>query len=309
MKKILVTGGTGMVGQAIKSISDPDKFLFLGTKDVDLSNVSETKKFFRDISGNIDGVIHLAAYVGGSQINKIKPYDFLNRNLIININTLEACLENNIKKVVSILSTCIYPELGPFPLSEDNLNSGEPHPTTLGYSYSKRMLEIQSRAIRKQYGLGYYCLVPNNLYGPYDNFHIDDGHVIPSIIRKIYEAKQKDEKCVLLGDGSPIREFTYSIDFASTILEFYKNPKHYLMNVGSTSFYKIFDVAKIICEEIGHDFSKIIWEGSKSNEQLQKICDYEKQKYLKIKHTSLEEGLSITIKWFIENYPNIRGLK
>ena len=222
---------------------------------------------------------------------------------------LDSCLNNKVEKVISILSTCIYPELGPFPLCEDALHLGEPHPTTLGYSYSKRMLDIHSRAIRKQYGYSYKCLVPNNLYGINDNFHISDSHVIPSIIRKIYEAKISDTQCTLLGDGTPIREFTFSDDFAKIILEFYKNPIYDIMNVGHGTKYQIKEVAQIICREMGYDYSRVLWSDNSSNEQQQKICNYERQSFYDVDLVTLDVGLKKTIEWFENNYPSIRGIQ
>jgi GDP-L-fucose synthase len=309
MKRILVTGGTGMVGSSLRRVANKDRFIFLGSKDVDLTKQNDVEKFIRSVSSDIDGVIHLAAHVGGSQINKIKPEEFFSRNLKMNTNLLDSCLNNKVEKVISILSTCIYPELGPFPLCEDALHLGEPHPTTLGYSYSKRMLDIHSRAIRKQYGYSYKCLVPNNLYGINDNFHISDSHVIPSIIRKIYEAKISDTQCTLLGDGTPIREFTFSDDFAKIILEFYKNPIYDIMNVGHDTKYQIKEVAQIICREMGYDYSRVLWSDNSSNEQQQKICSYERQSFYDVDLVTLDVGLKKTIEWFENNYPNIRGIQ
>lgn len=308
MKKILVTGASGMVGTSIRKMIDEKRFIFISSKEVDLSRQLETEKFIKSMSKEIDGVIHLAANVGGSQINKMKPEDFFSTNLKINLNLLNSCVNNEIKKVISILSTCIYPEAGPFPLKEELLHYGEPHPTTLGYSYSKRMLEVHSRAIIKQHKYDYKCLIPNNLYGPNDNFHLSDSHVIPSIIRKIYEASKNKTECILLGDGSPIREFTFSDDFAKIILLFYNDPKYNIMNVGNPMSYKISEVAQIICAELNYDYSKIIWEGKRSNEQQQKICNYEKQSCYKTEYTSLQEGIRQTINWFTKSYPNIRGI-
>lgn len=309
MKKVLITGATGMVGTSLCNILKTDTFIPLSSKDLDLSNQDETRKYFQKRKNEIDGVVHLAAYVGGSQINKIKPYDFLHKNFLINANVMDACVKNSIEKVVSILSTCVYPEKGPFPLLEESLNSGEPHPTTLGYSYSKRMLEVYSRSIRRQYGYKYTCLIPNNLYGPNDNFDLFDSHVIPSVIRKVYEAKHKKTNCTLLGDGSPVREFTYSEDLANLIYKSYEEPRYDIVNVGNPNGATIRQVAKIVCNLLDYEYSKIIWQGKKTNEQERKTCNYEKQKIYKQEFLSLEEGLKKTTHWFINNYPNIRGLK
>ena len=155
---------------------------------------------------------------------------------------LDAAKNQNINKVVSLLSTCIYPDSPTYPLTEDQIHNGEPHQSNFGYAYAKRMLEVHSRAIRQQYGLNYVTAVPNNLYGENDNFDLNSGHVIPAIIRKVYEAKQNGNQAKFWGTGRPMREFTYSRDIAKILLwmvENYSSPIP--LNIGSPADISIYN--------------------------------------------------------------------
>ena len=202
--KILVTGGTGMVGSTFLTKNDSNQYILIGSRDYDLTNFAEAKDMISNI--NPDAVIHLAAKVGGVKGNTEFIADFYQENVLINTNVLTACVKNNISNVVSLLSTCIYPDNAIYPLTPEQMHLGEPHESNFGYAYAKRMIEVHSRAIKKQYGLLYKTAVPNNIYGPNDNFHYEYSHVIPAMIRKIYEGKQNNKKVVLWGNGKPLRE-------------------------------------------------------------------------------------------------------
>ena len=204
------------------------KIILLGTSDYDLRNLSEVNKMFENKSP--DAVIHLAAKVGGVKGNADYVADFFYDNIKINTNVLEAARKNNVSKVLSLLSTCIYPDNAKYPLTENQIHDGPPHESNFGYAYAKRMLEVQSRSIRKQYGFKYTTAVPNNIYGPNDNFDLIKSHVIPSIIRKIYEFKNYKKIPEFWGDGKALREFTYSKDIAKALLfliENYEEEKSY----------------------------------------------------------------------------------
>lgn len=307
--KILVTGGTGMVGSTFLTKKDLNQYILVGSKEYDLTNFSEAKRMICEIKP--DAVIHLAAKVGGVKGNSELIADFYQENVLINTNVLTSCVQNNIKNVVSLLSTCIYPDNASYPLTPEQMHLGEPHESNFGYAYAKRMLEVHSRAIKKQYGLSYKTAVPNNIYGPNDNFHYEYSHVIPAMIRKIYEGKINNKKVVLWGNGKPLREFTYSNDITDILIWMlfnYNETKP--LNIGNTEEYSISDVAKIICNQIGYDYSNIIWDVSKPIGQYKKPSSNDQLLNLKHeqKYTSLENGLQITCKWFIDSYPNIRGI-
>ena len=208
--KILITGGTGMVGSSFKNVDTEHELVFVGSKDYNLTSRAETDKMLRDIRP--DNIVHLAAKVGGVKGNTDFVNDFFNENIQMNTNVLESSHEHGIPKVISFLSTCVYPNEVTYPLTEEQIHNGPPHKSNFGYAYAKRMADIHSRTMRQQYGHDYICAIPNNLYGPNDNFDLENGHVIPAIIRKIYEAKNKGPVPIFWGSGSPLREFTYSDD-------------------------------------------------------------------------------------------------
>lgn len=198
---ILITGASGLVGQALIShLSNSNiQAISPARKEVDFLNKEETEKYFQlyeaadgqGLYSKIKCVFHLAARVGGVKANTDFIASFYDENIAINTNVLAACLNYSIPKVVSVLSTCVYPDAPyiSYPLTEDQLHLGPPHDSNFGYAYAKRMLDVQTRTYRKQYGVNYITVIPNNLFGEHDNFHLQDGHVIPALMRKIWEAK------------------------------------------------------------------------------------------------------------------------
>lgn len=308
-KKILITGGSGMVGCSFKNINTEHDLILVGSKDCNLIDYNQTFKMFGYYKP--DAVIHLAAKVGGVKGNSEYVADYYHENIIINTNVLNISKRFGVKKVVSLLSTCIYPDNACYPLTEDQIHNGEPHESNFGYAYAKRMLEVQSRAIRSQYALNYITAVPNNIYGPKDNFDLDSGHVIPSMIRKFYEAKKNNSNVVLWGSGQPLREFTYSTDIAKALLFLLDNYEGECpINIGTTKEISIEKVSEIISKQIGFE-GNVIWDKTKPEGQLKKPSS--NQKFLDMCpnfcYTELENGLKETISWFNNNYPNVRGLK
>lgn len=307
--RVLITGGTGMVGSAFKNIETDHDLILVGSKDCDLMNYDQTFKMFAYYMPN--AVIHLAAKVGGVKGNSEYVADYFHENIMMNTNVLDISRRFRVEKVVSLLSTCIYPDKPTYPLTEDQIHNGEPHESNFGYAYAKRMLEVQSRAIRNQYGLNYITAVPNNIYGPKDNFDLDNGHVIPAMIRKFYEAKKNNADVTLWGSGQPLREFTYSEDIAKALLFLLDNYEESSpINIGTTREVSIKKVSEIISREIGFA-GKIVWDTTKPEGQLKKPSS--NKKFLdmcpNLCYTDLEKGLEQTCKWFADNYPNVRGVK
>ena len=304
---ILVTGGSGLVGTALNSVL-PDAH-FLSSKECDLTNFDQTLAVIKNIRPK--KIIHAAAKVGGVKSNSDNNGIFFRDNILINTNVLESSRITGVETVCSLLSTCVYPDKVEYPLVEENIHNGEPHPSNFGYAYAKRMLEVQSRAYREQWGCNYFCLVPNNLYGINDNFHLKDSHVIPAIIRKVYESKNNDSDIILWGDGSPLREFTFAPDLASLmihLLDFYDSPQ--ILNVGSEEEVSIKQVAEAVCEILDVDQKRIIWDTSYLSGQLKKPSYHKKlKKIIDFEYTKLYDGLKITCEWFEKTYPNIRGYK
>ena len=305
--KILVTGGTGMVGVALQELI-PDA-VFVGSKHFDLRNEKEVSRMFSYYEPKY--VIHLAAKVGGIKANMDNLGSFYCDNIQINTNVLEQSRMHKVEKVVSLLSTCIYPENVEYPLTEDQIHNGDPHPSNFGYAYAKRMLDVQSRAYKKQFGCNFITAVPNNLFGENDNFDLEDSHVIPAMIRKIYEAKQKNEDVVLWGDGSPLREFTYSQDMAKILLfllEKYNGESP--INVGYTAEISIKHVAELLAEILEFN-GNIIWDKTKPSGQFRKTSSNKKLLDLgwsEKQYTDFNKALKNTCDWFIMNYPQVRGI-
>ena len=308
-KKILVTGGTGMVGHALKQIMSDGTFI--SSTDCDLRNKEDVFRLYKKHKPT--HVVHLAAKVGGIAANSNYLADFYIDNVEINTNVLAAAHYNNTEKVVSLLSTCIYPDKAKYPLTENQIHLGPPHSSNYAYAYAKRMLDIQSRAYRDQYGRNYITVVPNNLYGENDNFHLEDSHVIPALMRKIHDAKINDIPSVTLwGDGTPLREFTYSKDLSEVLLfllDNYDSPEP--INVGNTSEISISSIALILKDIIGYS-GNILWDTSKPKGQLRKPSDNSKLISLgwdPNQYTSIIKGLQNTYNWYIINYPNVRGIE
>ncbi|KAM6125992.1 GDP-L-fucose synthase isoform 1-T1 [Pterocles gutturalis] len=214
-KRILVTGGTGLVGKAIeKVVADgegrPDEtWIFVSSRDADLTSAAETKALFEQHKPS--HVIHLAAMVGGLFKNIRYNLDFWRRNVHINDNVLHSAYETGVQKVVSCLSTCIFPDKTTYPIDESMIHNGPPHNSNFGYSYAKRMIDVQNRGYFEQHGCRFTAVIPTNVFGPYDNFNIEDGHVLPGLIHKVYLAKQTGSALTVWGTGKPRRQFIYSL--------------------------------------------------------------------------------------------------
>ncbi len=306
--KILVTGGTGMVGSSFRNLDTSHDLILLGSKDCDLRNRSETKRMIMHFRP--DAIIHLAAKVGGVKGNSDYVADFFHDNIVMNTNLLDIAKTFKIPKVVSLLSTCIYPDTVTYPLTEDQIHDGEPHRSNFGYAYAKRMLEVHSRAIRQQYGLNYVTAVPNNLYGKNDNFDLDNGHVIPAIIRKVFESKNSGNVPKFWGTGKPKREFTYAQDVAKILLwmvENYEMPEP--LNIGNPGDTSIFDLVVKIQSLLDANIESR-WDDRMPEGQYKKPSSNLRFVELNpgFKYTSLDDGLAETIKWFIDSYPNVRGV-
>jgi len=298
--RTLVTGGTGLVGSTIKA------HIKLSTKDVDLRNWISTKELFRDIGPQ--KVIHCAGRVGGLSSNMNYKGEFFYDNITINTNVLEACRLVGVKKVVSFLSTCVFPDNIEYPLTEEKIHLGEPHKSNYPYAYAKRMLDIQSRAYNEQYKTNYVSVIPTNIYGPNDNFNLDNGHVLPALIHKCYLAKRNNADFVIWGSGKPLREFIYSEDVGKLTewaLDNYDENEPIIFSTSEEISIK--DVVEIIIEHMNFK-GNIVFDKEKPDGQFRKPSDNSKLKsYLPdFNFTSIEEGIKKSVEWFIENYDNIR---
>lgn len=299
-----------MVGNACKNVISHASFPT--RRELNLLNRQQVFDYVKD--GKFDTVIHVAGRVGGVAANTNYVADFYTENIQMNTNLIDACVRANVKNLACCLSTCIYPDekFVAYPLTEDQLHKGEPHVSNFGYAYAKRMVDIQLRAVKQQYGLNYISVIPNNLYGEHDNFDLQNGHVLPSLIRKIWEAKiSNSPHFEVWGDGEVYREFTYAEDICKSILFCLEN-YHDIgpINIGNTQEYLLKDVIAIICRQLEYE-GEILFNTNKLKGQVRKPTS--NQRFLdlgwdKSSYTSLEFGLKKTCKWFTSNYPNVRGV-
>tara|TARA_B100000519_G_scaffold201048_1_gene215643 strand:+ start:7306 stop:8247 length:942 start_codon:yes stop_codon:yes gene_type:complete len=306
--RVLVTGGTGMVGQGFNQIKTDHTIELIGSKQYDLRSWEDTRAMFVDKSP--DAIIHLAARVGGVKGNTEYVADFFCDNIRINTNVLQAAKKFGTQKVVSMLSTCVYPDDVTYPLTEDQIHNGSPHVSNFGYAYAKRMLDVHSRALRQQYGCNFICAVPNNLYGPHDNFDLENGHVIPAIIRKVWEAKITGKPPTFWSNGSALREFTYAPDISKILLHLlHEYNDSSPINIGITEERSIASVVELVCKNLEYA-GGVLWDETKPAGQFRKPSsndNFLSTGWDSSMYTQFEDGLKKTCDWFVKNYPNVRG--
>jgi GDP-L-fucose synthase len=299
MKKLLVTGGNGLVGSSITSD------VKIG-KEYDLRNIEETNKMFEHHKPT--HVIHCAGKVGGLSANMNYKGEFFYDNIMINTNVIESARKHNVKKLVSFLSTCVFPDNIEYPITEKKIHLGAPHFSNYPYAYAKRMADIQIRAYREQYGLEYVSVIPTNIYGPNDNFSLDTGHVIPMLLHKMYNAQRDNTDFVVWGSGTPLREFIYSKDIAKLsewALDNYNESEPIIFS--NSNEISVKDLVDLLVNEFNFK-GKVIFDKTKPDGQFRKPSDNSKLKsYLpNFEFTPIEEGLKETINWFRNNYENTR---
>ena len=299
--KTLVTGGSGLVGSAIESNFKPS------SQELNLMNVDDIMRYIT--LNKIDSIIHCAAKVGGIKANSENLGEFFYENVTMNTNLLHAAHKCGVKKVVSFMSTCIFPASAVYPLTPDQIHCGEPHPSNYAYAYAKRMLEVQSRAYRDQYGCNFVTVIPCNIYGPNDNFNLYSRHVIPSLIHKCYLAKENNTDFEIWGTGQAHREFIYSEDvgkLAMWVLENYNHPDPLILSPDEE--ISIATLAQEIAWRMKLPYGKSLVYNQELDGQLKKPSDNSRLKNMlpDFKFTPIEEGLEKSINWFLENYERAR---
>jgi GDP-L-fucose synthase len=303
-ENVLITGGNGLVGSAFNG------GIKVSSKDCDLTDFLKTDDMVREytIFKNVDSIIHAAARVGGLGDNIRHPGSFFFQNVSMNTNIIEASRRNEIKKLVCFLSTCVFPDKVEYPLDENKIHLGPPHESNFGYSYAKRMAEVQTRAYREEYGVNYTCVIPTNIYGPNDNFSLESGHVAPMLIHKCYNAMRNNNDFEIWGSGKPLREFIFSKDVAKMtewVLENYTDDKPLILSTSHEISIK--ELALLIADTMGFK-GKMVFDEEKPEGQFRKPSDNSIIKsYLPdFEFTKIEDGIKETIEWFISNYENCR---
>lgn len=304
---VIVAGNTGLAGTAISKAFEEsgEKVIGINRSIVDLLDQTATTKFIKEVSPKL--VVDAAALVGGIGANNSYPVEFLNNNLRIQSNLMEACFHAKVPRFIFLGSSCIYPKESQTPIKEEYLMSGALEETHSAYAIAKIAgLELVN-SYRKEYGLNWISLMPTNLYGPKDNFNLDASHVLPAFIRRFIEAEQLGLKEVRLwGTGKPLREFLHVDDLASAVLlvsQKYSEGQH--LNIGTGEDISIDELAQIVAQESGYS-GRIIWDSEKPDGTFRKVLDVTRIKALgwspKI---GLRDGIASTISWFRE--ADLRG--
>jgi len=310
----MVTGGTGLVGRGIQAIvtteekQNDEEWIFLSSKDADLTSEASTKAIFE--KHRPTHVIHLAAMVGGLFHNMRANLDFFLNNMKMNENVLRMSHEYGVKKVVSCLSTCIFPDKTSYPIDETMVHNGPPHDSNFGYSYAKRMLDVMNRGYEQQYGCKFTSIVPCNVFGPHDNFNIADGHVIPGLIHKAYIAKRDKQAFEIWGTGKPLRQFIYSLDLGRLFvwtLRNYEQTSPLILSVDEDDEISIGDVAHLVLKSMGFE-GEVKYLTDKADGQFKKTVSNGKLRGLHptFKFTPMDKAIQETVTWFQDNYEAAR---
>jgi len=307
---VMVTGGSGLVGKAIQEVIEAEegtlneRWVYLSSGDGDLTCPIQTSAIFDKYMPT--HVIHLAAQVGGLFANMKYKVQFWRNNVIMNDNIFQECHKRNIKKLVSCLSTCIFPDKTTFPIDETMIHDGAPHFSNEGYAYAKRMVDVQNRMYRDQYGMKFTSVIPTNIFGKHDNFHLEDSHVIPGLIHRGYLCKQKGEPFQIWGTGKPLRQFIFSKDLARLMvwtLRSYDEADPIILSVGEEDEVSIADVAHTVAKALGFE-GEIQFDATKADGQHKKTANNAKlRRYLPdFKFMPFEDAMKETVEWFTENY-------
>ena len=309
--RIYVAGHRGLVGSAIMRRLQADGYDNLVTrssKELDLREQQAVRDFFA--AEKPDYVILAAARVGGILANDTWPADFIYDNLMMEANVIHASYETDVKKLLALGSTCIYPKMAAQPLKEEYLLSGPLEPTNEWYAVAKIAGIKLCQAFQRQHGCNFIAAMPTNLYGPGDNFDLEKSHVLPAMIRKFHEAKLEQSRSVTLwGSGTVLREFLYVDELADAwvfLLQEYDNPE--IGNIGVGDDLTIADLAGIVRDVVGFE-GEIVYDASKPDGTPRKLVDTSKINALGWQaKTGLRDGIEDTYRWFLNNVENLRGL-
>lgn len=300
-KRILATGSSGFLGHhVVPRLREAfaAELIMPSRADYDLVQPAEVARMFKDIQP--DAVVHMAAMSGGIVDNKKRPADYYFINSVINLHMFHTAFEAGVSKFLTFMGGCSYPAKATSPIGEDQMWNGLPQIESAGYSVAKKVQLIQSWAYRAQHGFNSVVLIPGNLYGEWDNFNLEQAHVIPALIRKYMEARDRgDATMTALGTGKPTRDFVYAGDVAATVpwfLDHYDQSDP--VNISSGTRTSIRELAETVKNVTGFS-GDIVWDTSKPDGQMDKIFDVTRLKSLGLScDTPLAEGLRRTADWF-----------
>ncbi len=305
-KKILLTGGTGLIGKNLnKTLSSKYQIKSIGS-EIDLKNEIKVRNLFLNFKPDI--LIHLAAKVGGIQANINNKLTFYLDNTLINTNVLKFAEIVNVKYIFAMGTGCAYPKKYENKnLFEDMFLDGVPEETNNAYAYAKRNLLVHLKYLYESKKIPYCYCIPSNIYGPHDNFHPINSHVIPGLIKKIHHSKIKKKKIhKVWGTGNAKRDFLYIEDLISAIAKILKKRSLGSINVASNKLISIKKAAEIISNEIGYE-GKLTFDVKKPEGQLQRKFNISKIKKIKWKNnTNFSKGIKKTVKWFLNNQNKLR---
>ncbi|MDD6202021.1 MAG: GDP-L-fucose synthase [Lachnospiraceae bacterium] len=307
--KIYVAGHRGLVGSAIvRSLKRKGYTNIIGRthKELDLTEQAAVRRFFEEERPDV--VVLAAAKVGGINANQTTPAEFAYENMQIQCNVIKCCHDFKVKKLLFLGSTCIYPKMAPQPIPEDALLTGPLETTNEAYAIAKISGLEMCKFYKMQYGDDFISCMPTNLYGPYDNYDLENSHVMPAMIRKFHDAKvQGKESVELWGTGTPLREFLYSDDMADAcvfLLENYSGLQH--VNIGTGKEITIKELAETVQKCVGYT-GKIVWNKDMPDGTPRKLTNVDKLHGLGWHHkVDLEEGVKLAYDWFCENVEQAR---
>ncbi len=308
--KVLVTGGTGLVGTALSAIQGDHpqyQFIIAGSKDCNLTNQDETFKYVADCRP--DFIIHLASLSGGIGLSSAYQATILRDNVLMNTFVLEAARRCRVKKIVMTLSTGMYPADAPNPIREEFIHLGEPHPSNYSYAFAKRLVEPMVRAYRSEYKMNVIGLIPNGIFGENDCFNYEDANMLAALIRRFCEHRNDDEPIVIWGDGSSLREYTYSRDIARAYLwclEHYDSEQ--ILHIGTTEEHSVKEIAHMIAEILGVGKERITFDLTRPSGQPKKSTDNSKFINLSdFRYTPFRSALENTLHWYLKTCERTPG--
>ena len=305
--RILITGGSGLVGKSLtnKLIEEGYELLSINSK-TDLRDSNQCEKVFSEFKPTL--VFHLAAKVGGIMANSSYKYDFYYDNIMMNTNVVNSCFKSNVRYIFAMGTGCAYPKkLEDKILYEKDYLDGIPESTNDAYAYAKRCLYVNLKALKEASGINYSFVLPANLYGPNDYFHKTNSHVIPGLLRRFYECTQHNSSEIKIwGDGTPKRDFLFIEDCTKAIFHLAKNEFEGIYNLSGKNSTSIKELSEIIKDATSFK-GEIKFDKKFPNGQMQRIMDTTKMDEIGWSPTTnLKDGIRITLKWFEENLNNIR---